>query len=351
MERTSTVKPRRVHAVGAYGMANFGDQLFVRTVEKQAHLLWPGASVRTFAPLHSEIYMSPGPLGQLRRLATSLAGLAWADTVAMCGGSILQDVRGVAAVRVNLARKGRLEALGVSVGPFKGDQSVARVGAALGKMRRIVVRDVGSLERVHRLFPQVAGRTLLGGDLAALTQPSLGDLARDDVLTICPSAAAQTRSSTLTSRVIDAASRSGTRDVRLLALSCSQNSDDRPICVELRGALRSAGFRVELLDFSSLGVEGTCEALGRSRMVLSQRLHGAVVAYLSRVPFALEPHHDKCAEFCRDIRVDPQAILSGDTEWGSFVEQGLEILPPRVSPETYYERALKAYSAPEAVEE
>lgn len=337
---------RRVQAIGAYGFGNFGDELFVATVLENAQALWPHAKVRTFTS-GSRAYSSTGLFGRCLRLGTAVAGFVWADTIAMCGGSILQDVRGNALLRQPFLKYRQTDALGVSVGPFPTKAASERVRQTLKHVDRLIVRDRASVERMRELNSDTP--VSLGGDLVALSmrvQPRA--IVRRETITICPSAAAPVPESTLRQNVLEALAsfrmETGTTPkVRLLALSQNPNSNDLPLCEMLFAALSAEGFTVSLDTFEELGLDGTCDAVAESLMVWSYRLHGAIVSYLAGVPFLIVGHHAKCVDFGDDIGAHESTVLTLDQSWTAAVIALANGAAPHMPPAAYRTRAHAEY--------
>ncbi len=310
---------RRVHAVGAYGMGNFGDDLFTATVRQQSGKLWPGATVRTFAPTAVGVYARSTPLGRALRVLLATVGFLWADTVAMCGGSILQDVTGVDRLRQRLLRFRRFEALGVSVGPFDSPEAVRRVTLSLSQLSWLVVRDTRSAEVFGNLVPN-APAPRVGGDLVALNESIRVHPTVAGLITVCPSAAAVSDPAELATRIQSALvaaqdARATPNIVRLLALASTPASNDVPLCHDLSRRLSAAGWTVEVQTYGEMGLEGTLKSIAESSMVWSQRLHGAIVAYLTEVPFLLEGHHQKCLDFGQDVGMHPSTLVPRGAQW------------------------------------
>ncbi|MFW6597664.1 polysaccharide pyruvyl transferase family protein [Propionibacteriaceae bacterium Y2011] len=349
--RRSERRPiRRVQAVGAYGFGNFGDQLFVETVQRHAATLWPNATVRTFAPAgRSRLYASSRWYGQAARLGAAAVGLAWADTIAVCGGSVLQDVGGVARLRQRALRGQRVEALGVSVGPFNGTGAAQRVESFLAHVDRLVVRDPASVQRLEQLSHTTT--PVVGGDLVALNGLVQPETERSDTIVICPSAAAQSDLELLTRQAgdaVDEVNRSEPHRVTVLAMSSQGTSDDGPLCAGLASGLSDRGIDVDLASFADLGLSQTCRLLASSAMVWSQRLHGAIVAYLSDVPFMLVGHHAKCRDFGSDIGADQQ-IVALDEPWAPVAAALADgSFRPHMGSDAYRDRARGAYAAASA---
>ncbi|WP_176697155.1 polysaccharide pyruvyl transferase family protein [Microbacterium sp. 3J1] len=321
---------RRVHAVGYYGWDNFGDELFRAAIQRNREVLWgKGARVRSFvAPrvLHQNL----GPVGRATRIVETLLGAVWADTVALCGGSVLEDVRGTQRLRGRLQKRGQsIEALGVSLGPWRSPDARERVRKYISGMRRVVVRDSASQER----FPDPV---VVGGDLAALyPMPTIPREERNH-LTICVSrdsrASIEDVASLLRALLADVS-----LPVKLLALNVRRSHGDLEWSRELGDRLSAVHGDIEVLGFETL--DQTIDVIARSRAVWSQRLHGVIVAYLCDVPVLALSHHQKITDFAGDIGLPQRYLrdsltadeetreaasrtLDGRTEWG-------------VSPDTY----------------
>lgn len=331
---------RRVQVLGYYGMANFGDDLFRQVVTENAGKLWPGASARTFAPmgLHRP-YGDLGRIGSATRLAAGTLGAAWADTFALCGGSVLQSVSGVQSLRRKLVGRRRFEALGVSVGPFDDPADGQEVLDFLSHFDRVIVRDTASAQRL-------GGDVTVGGDLAAL----VGEVPRHNPdtargLTICPSDASGTSAEELTGQVLDGL---GGRDipVNVLALNHHHELGDEGLSNEVAGGLREAGLgAVEVHSYRRLGVDGVIRFLAGSLAVWTQRLHGGIVSYLVGTPFVIVGHHAKCRDFASDIGLDPSLVLP--TRGGDWSGASKTLEHPfghwQLDPDEYMAKARSTY--------
>ena len=169
----------RVVAYGYCGYQNFGDDLFRLVVSERASDLWPGSESRVFAPTAgfanintvsrhlSHIYQSPTRGGSAAGLFAAVAGIAWGQTIALCGGSTLRALSGVQRTHAAIARRHlrAFQGLGLSVGPFTNTAQATEVEHFLANFTRLVVRDTPSLETLNGVLRD---RAVLGGDLAAL---------------------------------------------------------------------------------------------------------------------------------------------------------------------------------------
>lgn len=328
---------RRVHAVGYYGWDNFGDELFRAAVERNRELLWgDDARVRSFvAPraLHQDL----GPVGRITRIVETLLGAVWADTVALCGGSVLEDVRGTQRIRGRLQRRGQtIEALGVSLGPWRSPEARERVRAYISGMTRVVVRDAASQERFD-------DHVVVGGDLAALYPMPVVPSAERTHLTICISrdsrASIEDIATLLGSLLADVA-----LPVKLLALNVRRSRGDLEWSRELRDRLTHVHDDIEVIAFETL--DQTIDVIARSRAVWSQRLHGVIVAYLCDVPVLALSHHQKITDFARDIGLPQRFLrdtLATDTAIREAANDTLDGAPQwGVAPATYRASTIEA---------
>lgn len=298
--------PRRVQAVGYYGMGNYGDDLFRAVVARHAPSLWPGATVRTWAPQRPGLNARGGVVGQAARLAGATAGAAWADTFALCGGSVLHEVTGVQRLRSRLKSVRRFEALGVSVGPFPADPGP--VLRFLDSFDRVVVRDPASRARAGRDYP-------VGGDLAALCDDLRPHGPRSGKIVVCPSRDAQVDAPEIARQVLSSLP---DRDmpVAVLALNYHPEKGDETLSHEVARLLREQRCtHVRTPTYRVLGQRGVASMLASASAVWTQRLHAGIVAYLVGTPFLIVSHHDKCRDFASDIGLAPDLVLDKHQDW------------------------------------
>lgn len=322
----------RIQLAGFYGMDNFGDDLFVAIARYYRLRLWPTSTVRTFAPA-ARWYQRQGPAGKLARLVCAALGAHWADEVVLMGGSVLQRLSGTMRLR---ARQGLItQALGVSVGPWADDRDQAEVTALLDACEQVVVRDAMS---VHR-YP----RALLGGDLAALTPRSWLEAEPHGRVLICPSAAADPADvARFALRCAETLAETGAE-----AVVCSLNSHpqlgDAEVAQLVARVCIDRGVPVDVCDYRTLGLEATLKLIAGARAVWTQRLHGAVVAYVAGVPYVLAGHHEKCRAFAQDT-LGLRGLVAADGEGIHRAgPASLEGVLAHRAVDTYRRRAEQAY--------
>lgn len=345
----------RIAIVGYFGWGNFGDQLFLDTALRCRAELWPDATEVMCLTTENLARHAVGPLGAVERVFHTLRIARHADLLVHCGGSVFGDVSGVDVLRRKLPPS-RVQALGVSIGPFRDAKAQRNVTELLGTFERVVVRDDSwsFLESERNDADAVknspSGSTEQGGDLAALS-PLISSVPPDRRagLVMCPSYAADADVGRLAHQVLQAQralqQMSAPSAVHLLALNGHPQSGDEKLLGELSDALRDQHVECETSSFLDLGLERTVELLTSASLVMSQRLHGAIVAYLSGGRFLMLDHHPKCRAFVQDVSgssalcapvgaEDISAALSAALDPGLILTW---------APQDYIERARRTY--------
>lgn len=294
---------KRVNAVGYYGWGNFGDELFRAAIEHSKDLIWgEGTKVRSFVTPIRSLHQSQSPMGAATRLIASLWGALWSDSIALCGGSVLEDLRGTQQMRSLIARRHRsVEGLGISLGPWASDRAELKVKEYVSKMDRVVVRDKASQDRV-------GGNVILGGDLAALYPMPVVPRESRQHLTICVSNDSGADLEELV-QLFSVLLAGVEIPVKLLALNVRQEHGDIEISNALRDRLQAGHSDIEVIQYET--IDQTIDVLANSHAVWSQRLHGLIVAYLCDVPFLALSHHQKISDFTEYIKL-PKDYVRGD---------------------------------------
>ncbi|WP_336648661.1 polysaccharide pyruvyl transferase family protein [Microbacterium sp. MMO-10] len=284
---------RRINAIGYYGWDNFGDELFRAAIQRNRELLWgPGARVRSFITPVPALHQNLGVLGRATRLIEAIIGAVWCDTIALCGGSVLEDVRGTQRTRSGAFRKRRsIEGIGISLGPWATPAAKERVRDYVAKMDRVVVRDIASRGRIGT-------DVTVGGDLAALYPMPIVPASQREYLTICVS----NDSKESVDDVVEFFSRllpSVDMPVKLLALNVRPRLGDVEFAQEIHRRLNAYHPDIELHRYET--IDQTIALIASSQAVWSQRLHGLIVAYLCDVPILALSHHRKISDFSAHI--------------------------------------------------
>jgi polysaccharide pyruvyl transferase WcaK-like protein len=345
--------------VGYYGMRNFGDDLFVSLISglrprmDRSAPLWivapplpgprpPGS--RFLVPRRlAKAWRSHGLRGSALRLGVNLFAATAGQTLVLGGGSVLTAVDGVRAQQFrlrHLLRVRRWVALGVSVGPVARDMR-QDVDDLLGVLDTLVVRDERSAADSGR-------PNELGGDLAALIPSSC--LAPDTSFPRHGIVYAPKQSWTadvqriLVDPIAAHAAATGTA-VTVLALNCHEQDGDLAACATAADLFRRSGIPAQQLSYEELGLRATVQALASARSVVTGRLHGGIVSFVSGTPFVLLSDTTKMDDFLDDIGQPARLRGRLDPSGGDAVAELLGAPQQRPNDE-YVARARAVYLVP-----
>lgn len=367
---------KRVAALGYYGMSNFGDDMFQEVVLARAGEWWPGASLTVVSPsvqgglflserdsslprrALSRAYRQLNPAGAALRLVHQGASLAWADRVALCGGSVLSTLSGLQRIQAAVAATGTraFEAVGVSVGPFSSGVHELEVKRFVSHFDRVIVRDSASMEHVAN-WPD-AHKFRLGGDLAALWPGMRGAAEKHTPSTdgtfrigLQPCNFTGGQEDEYVAGVRAALEQLGhlRAEVTVFALNNHPVIGDDKLAHNVACALRADGHQVRVVRYVDLGIGRTIGEVHAQDFNIATRLHGAIVSYLGGVPFASMNYHAKCGDFAKEIGLDEALQLPAATtvdQWralGEVIGRRSEQEPWDFAPSDYIDRAAREY--------
>ena len=366
----------RTSFTGYYGMSNFGDDLFGLVCSAAARTYWhseprlvgpviAGVDARYTMPAWYPrgIYGATGPHGKASRLYSFVRAIRNSDVLVMGGGSVINSRESFRKpLMISAQRKGKIElaAVGVSIGPFEDDAAEASVAAFVERFAYIAVRDRRSYELAVRMG--LRDRTFHGRDLAGLlpllapatahARPARGpdgpirigiapcdyregrDYAAPDKQALQPAlAAALTRLAAERPLQVD-----------IFSLNEHGTHGDYAISAALQEQLRQAGIATRLLRYRGQGPLSMVQAISRCDAFISARLHGAIVAYLQKVPFTIIDYHPKCNDFADDIGLAPAQRITAERQDVAAFSQAIDAMlgasnVPALSPEIYAEQA------------
>ena len=355
------MKTRTIAVFGYYGMSNFGDDLFCTIATEQAGEIWPGTRVLVVGPqLHSTVgrflvprflaaaWRRPGPVGIAVRLLISTFAILRASDAVYFGGSVLSTPSGVQQFQFLLLRllRRRVCALGVSIGPFTDEKSRNQVHRILRESTNVVVRDAQS-----SLVAETLGITATyGGDLAALYNGAAPEPRSSGyVLGVIPCKTATVSEDQFIETVSKVCERLQKEvddlTVRVLTLNTHPQAGDTQFAQRLLFELQARDIRVAEHAHATQ-VEVTWNMIAGCDEIWSIRLHGAIVAYLAKVPFLLTNYHSKCRDFVAGVPPEAGLLISPDATPDEIYEGRSKIEDVRLrasGSEKYVARARAAY--------
>lgn len=330
-------KPRlRATFTGYYGMNNFGDDLFGLVCSAASRRYWDSDPKLVGPPVRNcevpctmpswyptSIYGAPGPLGKVSRFYSFARGLAGSDVFVMGGGSVIGGVAR-SSFRERMMRSAhaagqlKLAAVGVSIDPAADAEAEDAVASFLANFDYIAVRDKRSYELAAKLG--VAGKTHSGRDLAGLlplvtavspdspreAQSRHGESIRIGVA-LCNYGATKYDApdkneflTALTGELVRLAA-SLPLQVEIFSLNEHLVYGDYALAAALERNLHERGIATQMQRYRSRSPLSVVDAIGECDAFISVRLHGAIVAYLQGIPFAIVDYHPKCNDFADEV--------------------------------------------------
>jgi polysaccharide pyruvyl transferase WcaK-like protein len=316
---------------GYYGMRNFGDDLFGLVCAAASRRYWaaeprlvgpaiPGVAARyTMPPWYPvQWYGASGAIGKASRLYSFAHALRSADVLVMGGGSVINgraSFRGPMMQSARRAGRLRLAAVGVSIGPFESSAAERKAADFVSTFDYVAVRDRPSHEIGVRMG--LGDRLHAGRDLAGLLPLLFPVQARPPQpagaalrIGVAPcnyrvGAAYPAPDPEATARALVAAlagvAASRRLQVDVFSLNEHPLHGDGAIADALAQALGAAGVDASRVTYGDRDPLAVAAAIARCDGFDSARLHGAIVAYMQGVPFAIVDYHRKCRDFADDI--------------------------------------------------
>ncbi len=374
----------RIAFTGYYGMRNFGDDLFGVICTRAAERYWNPAPRLVGPPLAGmagvstvpafyprDWYGAMGTLGKGSRLLSFASATIGSDVLVMGGGSVITARESFRKPMMQTARRRRglkLAAIGVSIGPFANEQQEAASASFLDRFAYISVRDRRSYEWIQRMG--LSTRSHPGCDLAVLlprlaAMPARARQATDAPMRVgvapCRYAEGGTHGAPAMRAWEDAfveavlaEARSRRIVVDVFSLNEHPHHGDGNLAETLAGRLRAGGVSADVLRYTQPDPLAMVAAIGRCDVMVSARLHGAIVAWLCGVPFAIVDYHRKCRDFADDIGL-PQRRRITTAQGHPFSDVVATLLAERrlecSSPGVYADRAEDIFKcAPWALE-
>ena len=362
----------KISFTGYYGFDNYGDDLFAAICFLAAQHYWPDTKVSIIAPvgphlkgMKSEVsckfskkyYNQIGALGFACRLSYMAKASICSDMIVFGGGSVfstgsLSTIRRLQefASRTQLTR---FAAIGVSYGPFSSINHEIRCQKFLRQFDYVSVRDRASYEALKSTnlpFDPVLSRDLAGILPTLIGKDSIIG-SEKFILGVAPcnhSGSNGWQQGILFEGVVNFAKKTGAT-VRTFVLNGHPVLGDEALAVNLAERLIENDIPVEIVRMND-GAINVWERISECKWMLSVRLHGAITAYLCRIPFVLVEYHEKCTEFVNDVGQQNQLRLQFGHAGYEEVLNSLEFLSNStsqwsVSPERYAEEALLNFTA------
>ena len=332
----------RIAFTGYYGMRNFGDDLFGVVCTRAAQQYWGAQPILVGPPLAgmagrstvpgyypADWYGAKGALGKSSRLLSFASATLTSDVLVMGGGSVITARESFRKPMMQAARRHRglkLAAVGVSIGPFSSPDQEEAAASFLDRFHYLSVRDRRSFEWTRRMG--LSAHTHAGCDLAALL-PAVASipehtpaLPQDPLrIGVAPCNYAEQGAYPAPSQhawqqalveVVARWARQRPVVVDVFSLNEHPRHGDAALAEELRQRLQQANVEANVERYRQPDPLGMVAAIARCDVMISARLHGAIVAWLCGVPFAIVDYHRKCRDFADDIGLPPHRRITSE---------------------------------------
>ncbi len=348
-------------------MSNFGDDLFGLVAQESALKYWQDVSVKVVSPriqdavgeytvpfvVPGRIYQMHNWLGAMVRSIYVVGGSFKADKMIFTGGSLFSSrSSGVmsALYKAHRRKKFFLSAIGVSIGPFVSVSDEKKTIDVIRKFEYISVRDKSSFDFLNGLSLDL--KAVHAGDLAGLMMPVVqgGGGVKKIGFSPCFRVDNEEASTRFCDEFIKAVvdqSRLVELEVVILGLNEHPIVGDMTLCLKVFNSLKRHGIACTSIGYKKLGVMRTWELISSFDAFITGRLHGAVSAYMCKVPFFLDEYHVKCSEFLNDIGQAQTLRLPCDdydirevSKVLPLLLEGVQLARPKLSVEAYQKKSV-----------
>ncbi len=339
----------KIVVTGYYGFSNYGDELFIIASKILADKYWNSHELLFISPpidninakyivpewFSKKLYGSFNFFGKISRLVFLLIGLIRSDVILNAGGSTISSNSSLFKFRLQklmkfLFRK-KIYAVGLSLGPFNSaeDEKLARV--ILDDFTCISLRDEKSSDFALKIGLKNFVKSVdLVGVIADQYKFHKFEK-QENIISISLM--------DIDSKILDIYeimektlffAKKKNMIVEILVLNTHPINGDTDISNIFMTLLRNheVKYRVVLFDNNSLEL---WEHIAKSSLLISCRLHGAICAYLSNVPFYLYEYHEKCSEFLKEIEYTNNSLET------IFKQQSI----PMIDINTYINKSIK----------
>lgn len=336
-------------------MGNFGDDLLMSAAIRGVQHVLPDANCTVLCPpvgdvparysagsTSHRIYQQAGWRGRAARLAPILRETPHARAIAWSGGMLgppASPHRARILAAAARLRRIPLIGLGLSMERAATPQEARRVPFGL-----LTMRDEQSYLWATEAWPDstVSRAADLAGCLPPFAPPkgpatNLAVAATESLLASMPEAA-------LVEGICAASEERAAGTVRVFALDGHDTWGDKAAAVRLAECLRATGHEAEVIQHAGKPLDAAAQ-LGSCKAVLTGRLHGAIVAYLSGRPFIALENSAKMSNFLNDIGHPKQLRWHNLATFQEACRNMATARPPTLSIEEYRNRSWQSFGA------
>jgi polysaccharide pyruvyl transferase WcaK-like protein len=364
------LKKYEAYLVGYYGMSNSGDDALMHaTAWATRNLLHcQTTSIGLYGPAKNKIKTNHQQAlsfnqkfpGQNRLLHYQAA--LQSKAIVFGGGSVLHSESDINLKRhlMTLAGRNNSRAVGVSIGPFHSIAAEKSCTKFLNECAFVGVRDQKSLAMAKSLAPNANVEKTF--DLAPLLlcaqkQKPLTTKRKGIALSLCPIA------TNAMGEVDKKAEQARIHSFCELITLLYQNTGETITLLEFNGHSLLGDWQINNAILSRLHNKvpvvfkrynpnpfAVLKDLASYKVVISMRLHGAILGYLANTPVLSINYHEKCQGWCQQIglkdkyQFSPQQLTVKKLVWQ--IEQGLSygFIPPSLPVSSAVKSSLSNWS-------
>ena len=343
----------RIAVTGYYGFSNYGDNLFIIATKLGADEYWKEHELLFISPpvkgleanyivpgwFPKNIYYNMGLFGKLFRMYFFILAMFKSKAILNAGGSTISSSSSFSKFKIQILMKKffkkKIMGIGLSIGPFISKYDEDRAIQLIHKFDFLTVRDKRSCKFVSRI--ESNKEISCSTDLVAIIAKKynfdkvtkranvigVSLMQFDDNHKDANGTPIDVEKSIL--KILEYA-REHESIVRVFILNTHPINGDTKISEKFILMLKQSKIQYERISMD-IGTLEVWEKISECSMMFTYRLHGAITAYLSNVPFYLFEYHQKCTDFLQDIEYkepSSEKIHKPNSSYKNYIKKSIE---------------------------
>lgn len=308
---------------GYYGQLNTGDDAFIEVSSWGADKYWNKTNILFLAkkeklpesclPIRGYPFNMPRTLSlQSKLLVSSTNYLISAGGSILCSKFNSKDIKHLALKEKKKHQRIKLGAIGVSIGPFKTIEDEKAIVNYLMNLNFLSVRDQASFDYLTSL--DLPYKPINAFDLAALL-PNIYGIEKNASyihmnkkvvgISVCPvesisgiNVESEAIRNNKTIDLLKLLDKNDNIHFKFFIINGHQIIGDHKITQEIINKVLPSSY--EIIDYSRK-TKFMWDQINSCDFVISTRLHAAIFACFSNIPFMLNEYHRKCSDFLDNV--------------------------------------------------
>jgi len=253
------------------------------------------------------------------------------DVIVIGGGTIYHSIpltrfyRQIARLKNIFNSKCKIYSIGVSIGPFKNEDELTAFKEFTSDVDFFSVRDNRSMNLLGK-----NEHTSLAPDLA-LAYPltkEFDEFKLNEIAIILRQGHIDEKTTSFLKDFIIGFNKQFPAYVIKFYSFCEYYlpSENDTVAIEsLLRAVNIINLPVEIVKYNNRPHE-FCNLLSKSKLIVSVRLHGAILGYALKVPFFMISYHEKCVDFFNELKLNQRYMVDVNKSAELYVGEALKIL-------------------------